>query len=94
MENIIIGPVGSGKTYKLLKLAHNTDKIIVCRDIEYTKTLYLLAKKEGFNIHYPITYNDLRKYLTLIKFEYLIDDLDFFFEYMYNIKITAVTIDK
>lgn len=94
MKNIIIGPVGSGKTYELLKLAHDADKIIVCRHEADASALVTLAKKAGFKIYHPITYNILHNFKPSVNLEYLIDDLDSFFEYVYNLKITAVTIDE
>lgn len=58
---IITGGRGTGKTMRLIEMAHNeSGAYIVCRDQEVARRIRNMAKEHGYNINFPITVRELK----------------------------------
>lgn len=91
MEHI----TGRGKTTKLIEMAHDTNKLIVCHSHEEAKIIHETALRTDKKIHMPITYNEMLegRYYSPHTESLLIDNVMYFIEMVGHGKVEAVTYD-
>ena len=58
---VIYGPRCSGKTYELMRIAHETDQYIITPTRREADLLFMLAKKEGMPIRNPVSVSECLK---------------------------------
>jgi len=85
----------TGKTVRLIEIANNTDKIIVCHNEEQCKSIYETSKRMECKIKTPISYFRLLRdspFNGKIQGIYLIDEIDDFLDYAFSGAIYAATL--
>lgn len=82
---------GIGKTTKLIKKAHNTDKLIVCNSMRESDRIFEQSIEMKLKIHKPITYENMILSRRLYCKSILLDNMDLFLEYVTDGKIEAFT---
>jgi hypothetical protein len=89
-------PKGAGKTRELVKMAHNTNKYIVCANSQEAARIAANARKEGYNILFPLTYGELisRRYFARNIESFLIDNVEQLISHISYVPIEAITITK
>ena len=86
--------ITENKTTELMKLAHGTNKLIVCHNTEEAHKIFDRAKELKYDIHLPITYHDFYKkaYYAHGVHSLLIDNADALIQYFATVEVEAVTI--
>jgi predicted AAA+ superfamily ATPase len=94
---IIYKPRQSGKTTKLIEIASCEVFHIVCRNKREAERVFLVAKKLGFDIPFPLTFHEFINGLFLgvtIK-GFVIDDVDLLVKYIARgVPVKAISINK
>lgn len=96
---VLTGKRGSGKTTKLIMLAHNNNGYIVVQSPEEASRVYTEAKKIGCLIHFPLTYGEIYRgeYYGKGVRKLHIDNIDSFLSQMFpslDIESGSLTIEE
>ena len=95
--DIIIKERGHGKTSDLIRMSAANNIPIVCRETRYVKEMIKeMGYEIGKDIPDVISLRDFVKphYCQTLKYDQVyIDELGFFFEYAYGVKMAGCTID-
>lgn len=93
---VILKARGAGKTTELIKRAHKDRKYIVTFNNEEAVRIFLLAKKMGKPVHFPVTFDEFikRQYHLPGIMGFHIDNLDICIQSLCGVPIDTVTLSK
>jgi hypothetical protein len=86
--------ITKNKTTSLVKLAHNSNKVIVCQSRMEADRISRYAGENGYNIKKPITYDELiyTKHKRINQdIEYMIDNIEYMIDYITDSKCRIIT---
>lgn len=86
--------ITKSKTTELIVLAHDNNKLIVCRNREEAHRIFHKATEMKLNIHLPITYDEFinKRYSERNITSILIDNVDMLVQYISKVKVEAITL--
>lgn len=91
---IIIKPIGGGKTIELIKRSAATGFYIICHSMENANQTFHLASELGLTIPYPISFTEFKNksYSGHNIKGFLIDNADYLIQSMTNVEVKAITL--
>lgn len=96
---VIIGPKGSGKTTKLIKICAKEGGYIVCQHQQEAHRIFQIARDMGCVIPLPITYDEFlrREYYGPGVRTIYVDNVDMLIQTMASmggVRVNAITLTK
>lgn len=94
MKKIILDR-GKGKTTELIKMSAETGDYIVVGSLDECSFVSDMARKLGYNIPFPISYQEFvnKQYHAKGIKGFLIDNVERLVQYMSNVPVNAITLN-
>lgn len=86
----ISGGRGSGKTTRLIQMAHERNLYIICTNQQRVREIMVMAKAMQMSIPFPITVAELPLHGTYIK-KVLVDNVEDVLEHWLDFQVEAFT---